>query len=145
MTWKYGHASEGNWCDLSIQNPLAPAFPPPVFKNVWNHCQFHTCSLTYQLIADSTHAHNKDACSDLVSCLDLAGVLRNVYFENSPQQVWGWLQWACCWLNDCLPVIFRKLRYSYSKLGSRIIIIHFGWLKSHDTIICFLYMQTCVG
>ncbi len=44
---------------------------------------------------------------------------RNVYFEYSLQQVtqvWGWLRraWSCwCWLNDCLPVIFRNLWYTY--------------------------------
>ena len=40
---------------------------------------------------------------------------------------------------DFLPVVFRKLWYSYAVLRGRMILI--GLLKSYDTISCFLYMR----
>ena len=85
------------------------------------HCCFAFGNLQWRLV---------------VSSPDLVGVLQNLYNKKLPQQVWGWLQRACCWLDDFLPVIFRKLWYSYAILRSRMILI--GWLKSYDTISCFM-------
>ena len=70
-------------------------------------------------------------------CPDLIWVFyQKVYYEYSPQQVWGWLWRAWYWLDDCLPVIFRNVRYPYTVLRIKIILI--DW--SHDIISCFLYM-----